>query len=376
MSLKLHPTWSLLLLAIPSVYPAEDIAQKRTCVSAPAIQPHNAHEWEAAEQGCLRALDVVTKTQGDQQPTLYRIYSNLASLYESQNHYTEAERYYNLAYRLAKTLFGHQSQEVVTALSGVGKSRLEQGRIQEADASLRQVLRILESQKDANKLDIATILNNLAALQHMTGNVSRAAELMRKVVTIFESDPSVDEETLGTALSNLATMLRAVGNLPEAMTAARRAAAILERCRNSERFAASLVIQGRLHLDEGNVTGAEAIVQRALRSIDNLSTGDTPTRALVFGYLGVIYAKTGRPREAEQYFQRAVEINQHLLAPEHPKLLESMGAYAEFLRMTKRKGEAKRLEAYIREHREKYRLQNPSAESIVDVRSLVSPSGR
>jgi hypothetical protein len=48
-----------------------------------------------------------------------------------------------------------------------------------------------------------------------------------------------------------------------------------------------------------------------------------------------------------------------------------MSAYADFLRTTKKKGEAKKLEAYIREHREKNRLQNPSAGNVVDVSSLL-----
>jgi hypothetical protein len=51
-----------------------------------------------------------------------------------------------------------------------------------------------------------------------------------------------------------------------------------------------------------------------------------------------------------------------------------MAAYANFLRTTKRKGEAKKLEAYIRDHREKYRLENPSVGNVVDVNSLMKQS--
>jgi hypothetical protein len=48
-----------------------------------------------------------------------------------------------------------------------------------------------------------------------------------------------------------------------------------------------------------------------------------------------------------------------------------MSAYADFLRTTKKKGEAKKLEAYIRERRDKNQLQNPSAGNVVDVSSLL-----
>jgi hypothetical protein len=48
-----------------------------------------------------------------------------------------------------------------------------------------------------------------------------------------------------------------------------------------------------------------------------------------------------------------------------------MQAYANFLRTAKRKSEAKKLEAYVREEREKYRLNNPWIGNVVDARSLV-----
>jgi hypothetical protein len=48
-----------------------------------------------------------------------------------------------------------------------------------------------------------------------------------------------------------------------------------------------------------------------------------------------------------------------------------MRAYADFLRATKRKGEAKRLEAYVREHRVNNQLKNLSAEGVVDVHTLM-----
>jgi hypothetical protein len=79
--------------------------------------------------------------------------------------------------------------------------------------------------------------------------------------------------------------------------------------------------------------------------------------------------------EAEPYFQRALEINRRLLAPNHPRLLETMGAYAVLLRATRRKREAKTLEAYIDEHRKRYHAENPALANVVDVHGLMKQSG-
>lgn len=368
MSLNFHTALVSLLITMQSV-----TAQ----AAAPESDSNNvighrkdAPDWDAVEGRLLRALDSAASAKTDP-AAIYRIYRGLANLNQARHQYAKAENYYQSTYKVAKSLFGDQSEEAVKAVNSLGEMQLEQGRPWEADRAFHQALKILESDEKASRIDTAAVLNNLAAVQHATGNVSRAAELMRKVVGIFETDPAANEEGFGTALSNLATMLRELGNLPEAITEAQRAVSILEHCKNSDAIAVTLVILSRLHLDDGDSAAAEASLRRALRSIDGLGQECTPTRALIFGHLGVIYGRTGRPREAESLFQSAIEMNRRLLGPEHPRLLDSMGAYANFLRTTKRKGEAKKLDTYIREHRENYRMKNPSTEGVVDVHTLM-----
>jgi len=50
-------------------------------------------------------------------------------------------------------------------------------------------------------------------------------------------------------------------------------------------------------------------------------------------------------------------------------------AYAALLRATRRKNEAKKLEAYIDEHSQKYSAENPELANVVDVHSLMKQSG-
>ncbi len=365
MLLTFHRVYVLFLLTILCLSSAQTVAAQRA----------DERASDAEERGYLEALDAAIKAPGDQRQALYSNYLSLAGVNEDRHRFSEAEKYYELAYETGKTLFGVQSREVATTLNHLGAVRLEQGRFGEADKSFREALHMLESDKDADSIDIAAVLNNLAVVQQSTGNVSRSADLMRKAVKVFETHPAARQETLGIALSNLATMLRQAGDRAEAMTTATRAVSILERGENSEDFATSLVTLGRLHLDEGDSTRAEALIERALGSIDKLGKEESPMRALILAHLGVVYGRNGRTIEAEPCFQRSIEMNKRLLGPEHPKLLDAMGAYADFLRTKKRKGEAKKLEAYIREHREKYLQQNPSVANTVDVHSLLRQSG-
>jgi tetratricopeptide (TPR) repeat protein len=131
-----------------------------------------------------------------------------------------------------------------------------------------------------------------------------------------------------------------------------------------------------LRLDEGDLAGAEALLLRALSTMEEPAKQGSPTHALVLTHLGALYTRNGRHGQAEQYFQRALEINRRLLTPDHPRLLESISAYAALLRATKRKGEAKKLEAYVDQHRKRHQSENPTLVNVVDVHTLMKQSGR
>jgi hypothetical protein len=64
-----------------------------------------------------------------------------------------------------------------------------------------------------------------------------------------------------------------------------------------------------------------------------------------------------------------------ILASDHPRLLESMIAYAGLLRATRRRSEAKRLEAYVGQRRKNYLAENPTVTNTVDVHSLMQQNG-
>ena len=359
---KSHLAWLPLLVAIPCAAFAQGLA--------PSIQQHNVRDWVAEESGYLRNLEVATGSEGDQRAAIYRSCLSLASLYQDRHQYADAEKNYQCAYTLAKALFGDRSRETAIALNLLGLMQLQQSRVHDADGAFHQALQLLASEQDANSLQTAAVLNNLAAVEQANGNLSRAAALIRKVVGMFEADPTADQEVLGTAASNLAIVLRDTGGTTEAITAARRAVSIFERCcPHSDKLAVGLITLSRLAMDEGDPAGAEALLHQAL--IEQQSLEDSPARAVIFCDLGVLYTHTGRNREAEPYFQRALEIDRRLLGPDHPKLLDVMEAYAVFLRAAKRKSEAKKLETYVREARERYRVENPWMGNAVDARSLV-----
>jgi tetratricopeptide (TPR) repeat protein len=144
---------------------------------------------------------------------------------------------------------------------------------------------------------------------------------------------------------------------------------ILEVSGHSEDLATGLATMGYLLLRQNNLQEAQAKFERALQLIKGNGTEESPLAAALMSNLAQSYHRQGKSQEAEPLFERAIGIDQRALGPGHPNLLCAMQDYARFLRATKRKRTAKKLEAYIKTHSDESKRLNATA-NVVDVQQL------
>jgi tetratricopeptide (TPR) repeat protein len=328
--------------------------------------PESLTESHAKEAECTRAIP---PTIDSGQRSALDYYLELGGTSESRNQFALAEKHYECGLYIAKNLFGERSEELGRVLNHLGEMRLEQGHLSEAEMTFHRALTILESQKTENRVYEAAVLNNIGVAQQMRGNSSRAVTTMREAIAMFQA-ARVAGERLGTALSNLATTLRQIGRSSEATAAARSAVEVLECCQSSDELPVSLITLGRIYFDSGDSASAEKMYRRALDAVNSHTPGDSATRALAYGHLGVLYGREGKMKEADQYFRDGIEMNSRVFSPAHPKVLDAMSAYASFLRANKRKGEAKKLEKFVQQHKSDTSEQELAGRYIVDAQSL------
>jgi tetratricopeptide (TPR) repeat protein len=127
---------------------------------------------------------------------------------------------------------------------------------------------------------------------------------------------------------------------------------------------------GYLLLRQNKLQEAQAKLERGLQLIRGDATEESPIAAGLMSNLAQCYHMQGKSHEAGPLFERAIGIDQRLLGPDHPNLLDAMQNYARFLRATKRKTEAKKVEAYVKSHLDESKRLN-GAGNVVDVRQLL-----
>jgi tetratricopeptide (TPR) repeat protein len=152
-------------------------------------------------------------------------------------------------------------------------------------------------------------------------------------------------------LNNLASVYAHRGSYAEAESLHRRALAIKEKALGPDHpdVAAALNNLAELYRAQGRFGDAEPLYRQALAIWEKSAGTSHAGTAATLGNLGELYRQQGRYAEAEPLFQRALGIREKAGRDEGQLALARLLArYAALLRETKRKGQAKKLEARAR----------------------------
>jgi tetratricopeptide (TPR) repeat protein len=333
-----------------------------------ACKRQQARDWDSAERYFRDALDIGTKSEA--RGVLAVIHSNLGSLYEDEDRYGEAEKQYRLSHELLKAEYGEQDRRVGLMLDKIGKAVCLGGHFSAANSLFQSSVVILRSQKNPNETEIATVLLNIAAVQWLLGNLSKSDHILNEVISLFERAGKDHRPDLALAFEVRARIAEQVGDIPKAQVQCQQALSILEQEGNPEELAAGLITMGQLLLSQSDIQGARVKLDRAHQLIAGRPAEQSPIGAALMSSLARCYHLQGKAGEAGPLFERAIQIDQRVLGPYHPKLLYTMQEYAGFLRATKRKKEAKKVEAYVHEHLREGEVLK-SERNVVDVGQLL-----
>jgi tetratricopeptide (TPR) repeat protein len=368
--MKLNPRiagFSLLLVAISSLT-AQGINPEVLRLNNVAGERGSARDWATAERHYQRALDIAVNSEAGH--TVAALHQNLGNLYANENRYTDAEKQYRLSYDALKAEYGEQNPKVALALNMIGETTCLMGRFNSASSLFQQSLDILQSQKNSNDTDVADVLTNLGIAHWLLGNLSKTEALLGQVTSLLERARDPQHLKVALTLELRARIAEQQGDLPGAEARCRQALMILEGSGSTQDLASGLRTMGYLLLRQNKSNEAQANLERALQLIRGDAAEEGPVAARLMSDLARCYHMQGNFQEAGPLFERAIGIDQRLFGPDHPNVIDTMQHYARFLRATRRKREAKRIEVYVKGHLDESRRLNATA-NVVDVRQLL-----
>jgi tetratricopeptide (TPR) repeat protein len=349
-----------------SLLTAQETKNGLVRLSEMASEHQNTGDFVSAEKQYLHALEVASKSEPKH--TLAALHENLGTVYAIESRYADAEKQYKVSYDLLAKEYGEHSPRVAIVLDRMGEVSCLQGHFSDSISLFRRSLDILRSVKKPNDKEIGVVLANIAAAQWRLGHLSKSEKLLNEVEKLFDDPEGQREPAFAFALEVRAGIAQQTGDLSRAATHCQRALSILERCGSRQELSAGLVTMGYILLRRREFEQAGEKFQRARGLITGSPAEEGRVGAALFAGLAQCDYKEKRSAEAGQLFERAIAIYRRVLRSDHPELLYTMQKYAKFLRSTKRKKQAKELEAYVSTHEAVSDIE--TARSVVDVRQL------
>jgi tetratricopeptide (TPR) repeat protein len=226
--------------------------------------------------------------------------NNLATFYQNQARFHEAEPLMQRALKIDEASLGKDHPHVATALNNLAQLYQATNRLKKAESLMQRALKIDEASLEKDHPDVARDLNNLAQLYQATNRLKEAEPLIQRALKIDEASLGKDHPDVATDLNNLAWLYQATNRHKE----------------------------------------AEPLIQRALK-IDEASLGkDHPKVAIRLNNLAALYQATNRLKEAEPLIQRALAIGEASLGKDHPKVAIDLNNLAQLYKATNRLKEA------------------------------------
>ena len=319
--------------------------------------------YAEAEPLLRELLDHAARAFGPDHFYVARLQVDLASLYQSQRRYQEAETIYRRVlaisyanmvelgantFTLSPTANGNISlvvhhPEFAARMLSFARLLEQTGRQNEAEHALRQALAIFDKSSGRQSMNSAEALLELADLLGSTSRRAEAEDLYREALAICERILGRKSARYATMLSSFASLLTKSGRTTEAEPLFKEAIATAREVYGSEHpeLAAVLSQYGLLLARTNHLAEAEPLLREAL-SIDEKAVGhDDPAYGTALNNLATVLCQLpGRYVEGEPLFREALAICERTLGPEDPKVASTLRNIAVIYKSTDRMVEA------------------------------------
>ena len=304
----------------------------------------------AAESAYREALELEIKRIGPDRPQTWDIHSNLIRVYEQQGAFEQAlhERQTMLATQ-RNVLAGTRTDEIALALHSLGRDYRELGRLDEAEATIRESLALWAevSAADGAATTIAP-LENLGVTLTLRGRYAGAEEALRHAMAAMLRH-APDSPYLARIRGELGDVLRRERRFAESVHELDAAVDAHESALRAtgtppDPILATLEAQlAEARLDAGNADGAQSSARQSLalaRSV--LPKGNYQLGAALFALARTDLA-AGNAAAAEPLLREALAVRSPPYPRDDPRVLEVEVALVDALTATGKHDEARHI---------------------------------
>ncbi|MEN8248025.1 MAG: CHAT domain-containing tetratricopeptide repeat protein [Bacteroidota bacterium] len=282
-------------------------------------------------------LNELKSSVGTDNPEIYLgILRNLGGLSQSKGDYQSAEKNYNEALNLAKTLYGGQSSQYADILLRLATLDKDLGHYQIAEPRFLEVSKIIASEQGTKHPNYASVDNNIGILYQQMGNYSKAEEKFQEAISIYEAAYGKESPDYVLSLENLATLYELKGDKDKALAIL---ATTLEANKkiygeNNPNYAVSMHNYASLLQKTDRKDEAYEIFEQVLVLQEKSIGKIQPSYASTLQNLAVLAQEQGKYEIAESLINETLDIRKKLFDKSHPSYTSALYSKAVLMQVT------------------------------------------
>ena len=319
--------------------------------------------WKEAEELDLQVMETRKRVLGLQHQATLTSMTSLASTFRYQGRWKEAEELELQVMGTSKRVLGLEHQDTLTSMANLASISRDQGRWKEAEELLVQVMEMSSRVLGLEHLDTLTNMANLASTYHNQGRWKESEELEVQVIETKKRVLGLEHPHTLTSRGNLALTYRDQGRWKEAEELFVQVMETSSRVLGLEHpdTLTSMANLASTYRNQGRWKEAEELEVQVMETSLRVLGLEHPFTLTIMSNLASTYQKQGRWKEAEELENKVIETRKRVLGTEHPETLASRSNLAVTYLNQGRLKEAEELGVQVTETRKKLlELEHPN----------------
>ena len=273
-----------------------------------------------AEPLLKRIFEGKERTAGKDDPGTTTAATNLARVYKALGRYGEAEALFVRVKEAFEKLLGPEKALTFTPTQELAEVYSAQGRFAEAEPLLKHVFEVRERMMGKDNLGTMTAASDLARVYKVLGRYGEAEALFIRVKETFEKMFGPDKAQTLTATQELADVYSAQGRFAEAEPVLKRVFEVRERMMGKDNLGTMTAASdlARVYKVLGRYGEAEALFIRVKETFEKMFGPDKAQTLTATQELADVYSAQGRLAEAEPMLERVLQAQERLTGKDNP----------------------------------------------------------
>jgi serine/threonine protein kinase len=273
-------------------------------------------DFATAERLYREAIQIDLHNHREMHPQYVRHLHNLATVLHAQDNLDAAEPLYRETVELFRQILGPQHSETIDASANLGRLLEDRHRYDEAQQMYAAALAASRKAHPEPHVDVANLLSDLGRLAILRKRYPEAEQNLREALQIYRTTLPPGHSYTAGALTNLGRTLLELNRPKDAEATLQAALSEWSKAfgSSSPLYALARAFLGRAWALQGRFAEAEPAL---IESYPVIVRAQLPAHHVesVRGWIEDLYRATGRPQQAQAYFQQLREQDRTARTP-------------------------------------------------------------